>query len=141
MDNPEKSPSSRLVHHAAGDGEVGGDWPAELEAAAAVVYEAMPPTPQYRWPLLDARCGAEVWVKHENHTPVGAFKVRGGLVYFDALRARRAGGPGRRRGDARQPRAVVGVCRARATASRRPSSCRTATASRRTPPCARSASS
>jgi threonine dehydratase len=46
----------------------------------------MAPTPQQRWPLLDARCGAEVWVKHENHTPVGAFKVRGGIVYFDELR-------------------------------------------------------
>jgi threonine dehydratase len=58
---------------------------AELEAAAKVVYEAMDATPQIRWPLLDARCGTAVWVKHENHTPVGAFKVRGGLVYFDAL--------------------------------------------------------
>src|SRR5687767_15963605 len=58
----------------------------ELDAAAAVVYEAIPPTPQQRWPLLDQRCGTEVWVKHENHTPVGAFKVRGGLVYFDDLR-------------------------------------------------------
>jgi threonine dehydratase len=59
---------------------------AELEAAASVVYAVMPPTPQYRWPLLEERCGTEVWVKHENHTPVGAFKVRGGLVYFDHLR-------------------------------------------------------
>lgn len=59
---------------------------AELEKASAVVYAAMPPTPQYRWPLLEHRCGTEVWVKHENHTPVGAFKVRGGLVYFDELR-------------------------------------------------------
>jgi len=58
----------------------------ELDAAAAVVYKAMTPTPQQRWPLLDARCGGPVWVKHENHTPVGAFKVRGGLVYFDHLR-------------------------------------------------------
>jgi hypothetical protein len=49
----------------------------QLEAAASVVYEAMGPTPQQRWPLLDERCGAAVWVKHENHTPVGAFKVRG----------------------------------------------------------------
>jgi threonine dehydratase len=57
-----------------------------LEAAATVVYQAMAPTPQQRWPLLDARVGAQVWVKHENQTPVGAFKVRGGLVYFDALR-------------------------------------------------------
>jgi threonine dehydratase len=59
---------------------------AELEAAAALVYAAMPPTPQYAWPLLARRAGAEVWVKHENHTPAGAFKVRGGLVYLDDLR-------------------------------------------------------
>ena len=58
----------------------------DLESAAQVVYTAMHPTPQQRWPLLDRRCGCAVWVKHENHTPVGAFKVRGGLVYFDALR-------------------------------------------------------
>jgi threonine dehydratase len=58
----------------------------ELEAAASVVYRAMAPTPQQRWPLLDERAGAAVWVKHENQTPVGAFKIRGGLVYFDALR-------------------------------------------------------
>ncbi len=61
---------------------------ANLEAAAEVVYSAMPPTPQYRWPLLCERVGAEVWVKHENHAPTGAFKVRGGLVYFDALSRR-----------------------------------------------------
>jgi threonine dehydratase len=58
----------------------------DLESAARVVYAAMTPTPQQRWPLLDARCGTSVWVKHENHTPVGAFKIRGGLVYFDHLR-------------------------------------------------------
>jgi threonine dehydratase len=58
----------------------------DLEQAAQVVYTAMRPTPQQRWPLLDRRCGCTVWVKHENHTPVGAFKVRGGLVYFDHLR-------------------------------------------------------
>jgi threonine dehydratase len=57
----------------------------ELDAAAEIVYRAMTPTPQQRWPLLDERCGAAVWVKHENHTPVGAFKVRGGLVYLDDL--------------------------------------------------------
>jgi threonine dehydratase len=56
-----------------------------LEAAAALVYESMPPTPQYRWPLLEARVGTTVWVKHENHTPTGAFKVRGGLVYLENL--------------------------------------------------------
>ena len=57
----------------------------EIEAAARVVYRYMPPTPQYAWPLLRERAGAEVWLKHENHTPIGAFKVRGGLVYFSAF--------------------------------------------------------
>jgi threonine dehydratase len=56
-----------------------------LRSAAAIVYETMAPTPQYAWPLLKAAVGAEVWVKHENHTPIGAFKLRGGLVYFDEL--------------------------------------------------------
>ena len=49
----------------------------------------MPATPQYTWPLLNVSAGAEVWVKHENHTPVGAFKLRGGLVYMDWLRRER----------------------------------------------------
>ena len=63
---------------------------AELEAAAVLVRAAgVLPTPQFTWPLLNARAGREVWVKHENHTEVGAFKVRGGLVYFDALRRER----------------------------------------------------
>jgi threonine dehydratase len=53
-----------------------------------------PPTPQYAWPLLAARTGAEVWVKHENHTPTGAFKVRGGLTFFDALRREGRNVPG-----------------------------------------------
>jgi threonine dehydratase len=44
------------------------------------------PTPQYAWPLLKAQTGVEVVVKHENHTPIGAFKVRGGIVYFDRLK-------------------------------------------------------
>ena len=52
----------------------------DFEAASRIVYAAMPPTPQYVWPLLAAEAGCELWVKHENHTPVGAFKVRGGLV-------------------------------------------------------------
>ncbi|HZQ62862.1 MAG TPA: threonine dehydratase [Casimicrobiaceae bacterium] len=51
----------------------------ELEQAARAVYAGMLPTPQYAWPLLAQRSGREVWVKHENHTPIGAFKVRGGL--------------------------------------------------------------
>lgn len=57
----------------------------EIEQAAAIVYAAMPPTPQYCWPLLCQHLGMEIWVKHENHTPVGAFKIRGGLVYFAHL--------------------------------------------------------
>jgi threonine dehydratase len=57
----------------------------QLEQAARIVYEAMPPTPQYVWPLLCERLDCEVWVKHENHSPTGAFKVRGGLVYFRDL--------------------------------------------------------
>ncbi len=61
----------------------------EIRRAAELVYCSMPPTPQYTWPLLNARAGAEVWVKHENHTPVGAFKIRGGLVYVDWLRRER----------------------------------------------------
>src|SRR5258705_3270792 len=58
----------------------------QLEEAAALVRTVMPPTPQHCWPLLSRRTGAELWVKHENHTPIGAFKLRGGLVYLDALR-------------------------------------------------------
>lgn len=57
----------------------------ELEAAAATVHSVIPPTAQVSWPLLSRRSGAEVWVKQENHTPIGAFKVRGGLVYLGAL--------------------------------------------------------
>ncbi len=62
-----------------------------LEAAAAVVHQVIPPTPQIRWPLLCARTGAEVWVKHENHSPVGAFKLRGGIVYMEDLKRREPG--------------------------------------------------
>ncbi|MGI9217457.1 MAG: threonine dehydratase [Hydrogenophaga sp.] len=57
----------------------------DIEAAAQVVYRSFPPTPQYRWALLSERLGTGCWVKHENHTPVGAFKIRGGLTYFDQL--------------------------------------------------------
>lgn len=59
---------------------------AELEAAEALVREVVPATPQYAWPLLARRAGCEVWVKHENHTPTGAFKIRGGLVYMHELK-------------------------------------------------------
>jgi len=64
---------------------------AELEAALSVVRAAMPPTPQFAWPLLQQRTGVDVVVKHENHTPTGAFKVRGGLVYVDRLKRERPG--------------------------------------------------
>jgi threonine dehydratase len=64
---------------------------AALQAAANVVHGVVPPTPQIRWPLLCARVGAEVWVKHENHSPVGAFKIRGGMVYFEELTRRDPG--------------------------------------------------
>lgn len=57
----------------------------QIEAAAGKIYQAFGPTPQYCWPTLSQRLGTECWVKHENHTPVGAFKVRGGLTYFDHL--------------------------------------------------------
>jgi len=66
----------------------------ELEDAAALVYQAFPGTPQYHWPLLAERLGTEIWVKHENHTPTGAFKVRGGLVYASGLKQERPACPG-----------------------------------------------
>jgi threonine dehydratase len=58
---------------------------AELESAAALVHRVMAPTPAFAWPKLKSRLGCEVIVKHENHTPTGAFKVRGGIVYLDRL--------------------------------------------------------
>ncbi|MGE3874173.1 MAG: threonine dehydratase [Parvibaculaceae bacterium] len=54
----------------------------DFDRAAAIVYAAMPPTPQYAWPLIAEATQCECWVKHENHTPTGAFKVRGGLVHM-----------------------------------------------------------
>jgi threonine dehydratase len=61
----------------------------ELEEAQRLIHARFPGTPQYAWPLLAQRAGTEVWVKHENHSPTGAFKVRGGLVYADRLRRER----------------------------------------------------
>ena len=52
----------------------------EIESASRIVQGAMRPTLEHTWPLLNQRLGAEVWLKHENHTPVGSFKMRGGLV-------------------------------------------------------------
>lgn len=57
-----------------------------LQAAADLVHAVIPPTPQIQWPLLSERVGTDVWVKHENHTPIGAFKIRGGLVYMEELK-------------------------------------------------------
>lgn len=58
----------------------------EIQAAKALIRPHVRETPAYRWPLLEQALGAQLWVKHENHTVVGAFKVRGGLVYMDELR-------------------------------------------------------
>ncbi|WP_029356509.1 threonine dehydratase [Bosea sp. 117] len=62
----------------------------ELRQAQRRAHAAFPATPQYAWPLLAERVGAEVWVKHENHTPTGAFKVRGGLIHLERLVSERA---------------------------------------------------
>ena len=67
---------------------------AELERAHTIVGAAVPPTPAYAWPLLAQRLGSSVVVKHENHTPIGAFKVRGGLVYLDRLKREQPDVPG-----------------------------------------------
>jgi threonine dehydratase len=58
----------------------------DLEDAARQVYRVMPATPQYAWPMLAERLGCTVWVKHENHTPTGAFKVRGGITFMQWLK-------------------------------------------------------
>ncbi len=59
---------------------------AQIHEAQSVLHPFMPPTPQYSWPLLNQRLGTEAWIKHENHTPVGAFKLRGALVYISWLK-------------------------------------------------------
>ncbi|MDP6572699.1 MAG: threonine dehydratase [Rhodospirillales bacterium] len=66
----------------------------EVEAATEEVHAHIAPTPQIHWPLLSRRTGCEVWVKHENHTPIGAFKVRGGLIFMAALKRERPDIPG-----------------------------------------------
>ena len=88
-------------------------------------------------PLLRERLGAEVWVKHENHTPLGAFKVRGGLVYLHGLAQREPDVSRRHQRHARQPRPVDRASPRAGYGLPPPSSCRTATAWRRTPRCAR----
>jgi len=66
----------------------------ELERAHGIVGAAVPPTPAHAWPLLAMRLGTAVIVKHENHTPIGAFKVRGGLIYLERLKRERPGTAG-----------------------------------------------
>ncbi len=58
----------------------------QIHEAQNLIYRSMPPTPQYTWPLINQRLGAEAWIKHENHTPVGAFKLRGAIVYATWLK-------------------------------------------------------
>ena len=85
---------------------------AELEDVIPLVRATVPPTPQYAWPLLKVRTGVEVVVKHENHTPIGAFKLRGGIVYFDRLKRERPGVKGvitATRGNHGQSLAYAGV--------------------------------
>ena len=60
----------------------------QLDDAATLVHEFVPPTPQHRWPLIDEALGTEAWLKHENHTSLGAFKIRGGIVYLHRLMER-----------------------------------------------------
>ena len=66
----------------------------ELEEAAGLVARHMAPTPQIAWPLLERETGVQVWVKHENHTPIGAFKIRGGITFIDWLKRTRPDVPG-----------------------------------------------
>src|SRR5215471_11664377 len=80
---------------------------ADIEATLPIVRTGIPATPQYAWPLLKAATGVEVVVKHENHTPIGAFKARGGLVYLHRLKQTRPD----LLGDARKPWPVARVRR------------------------------
>jgi threonine dehydratase len=84
-DGAQRSPACRRRLAAHADGMSALPSLAEIEAAAASVNAIVPPTPEYSWPLLNARVGAELWVKHDNHTALGAFKIRGLLVYMARL--------------------------------------------------------
>ena len=66
----------------------------QIEAAASFLEPLVPPTPQYLWPQVVAAFGTEVWLKHENHTPIGAFKARSAATYFRRLMEREPGCPG-----------------------------------------------
>jgi len=79
---------------------------AAIEGAADLIRPIVAPTPRILWPLLSQRAGAEVWVKHENHTLIGAFKIRGGLIYMHELKRREPTSPASsRRREAITPRA------------------------------------
>jgi threonine dehydratase len=67
---------------------------AEIRQAQESLRRYMPPTPQYTWPLLNERVGVETWIKHENYTPVGAFKIRGALLYMESLKSAEPDLPG-----------------------------------------------
>ena len=115
----------QLGHHTGGRRAL--RWPdadpEDLDAAAAIVYQAIEPTPQQRWPLLDAARGhAGRGSNTRTGRRSGAFKIRGGLVYFDALRAKSPASKESSAADARQPRPVDRICGAARTASRRRSS-------------------
>ena len=66
----------------------------EIESVLPIVRAAVPATPQYAWPQLREKTGIALVLKHEHHTPIGAFKVRGGLVYLDRLKRERPNTPG-----------------------------------------------
>ncbi len=107
----------------------------ELEAASDLVHAHMPATPAHDWPLLGQALGTKVIVKHENHAPTGAFKVRGGITFIDWLRRTHPEMQGivtATRGNHGQSQARAAV----AAGLKAKSSCRMAIRSRKTPPCA-----
>jgi threonine dehydratase len=82
----------------------------QLETAATVIQRFIAPSPQIFWPLLSVRARAEVVVKHENHLPTGAFKVRGGLLYASRLQGNSQGLISATRGNHGQSLAYAGKC-------------------------------
>ncbi len=80
---PARTSESHVGHAAAS--ALGLPSLADIEAAARVVYQTFQATPQYRWGQIESVLGVATWLKHEHHNPVGAFKLRGGLVHFDRL--------------------------------------------------------
>ena len=87
VDGPGARARARLLRYA---GSMKLPGPAEIHEAQSIIYRYMPATPQYSWPLINQRLGTQAWIKHENYTAVGAFKLRGALVYVDWLKRTRA---------------------------------------------------